>query len=331
MKKILNNVDNIVDEMLKGMIDAHGDLLDRVGDRNIIIRKNKKVGKVALISGGGSGHEPAHAGYVGKGMLDAAVCGQIFSSPGADEVYDAIKAVATDAGVLLIIKNYSGDVMNFEMAAELAEGEGIKVDKVVVDDDVAVEGSTYTVGRRGIAGTVFVHKIVGAAAEKGYSLEELRKLGEKVIENVKTMGMSLEPCYVPTTGKKSFDIADDEVEIGLGIHGEPGTHREKIKTAKVHVKELLDKIFENSKLNTGDEVAVMVNGLGATTLIELYVANKEVKEILDARQIKVYKTLVGNFMTSIDMEGFSITLLKLDKEMKELLDAQSDTLGMKNL
>lgn len=331
MKKILNNVDNIVDEMLKGMIDAHGDLLDRVGDRNIIIRKNKKVGKVALISGGGSGHEPAHAGYVGKGMLDAAVCGQIFSSPGADEVYDAIKAVATDAGVLLIIKNYSGDVMNFEMAAELAEGEGIKVDKVVVDDDVAVEGSTYTVGRRGIAGTVFVHKIVGAAAEKGYSLEELRKLGEKVIENVKTMGMSLEPCYVPTTGKKSFDIADDEVEIGLGIHGEPGTHREKIKTAKIHVKELLDKIFENSKLNAGDEVAVMINGLGATTLIELYVANKEVKEILNARQLKVYKTLVGNFMTSIDMEGFSITLLKLDKEMKELLDAQSDTLGMKNL
>lgn len=331
MKKILNNVDNIVDEMLSGMIDAHGNLLDRVDGRNIIIRKNKKVDKVALISGGGSGHEPAHAGYVGRGMLDAAVCGQIFSSPGADEVYDAIKAVATDAGVLLIIKNYSGDVMNFEMAAELAAADGIKVDKIVVNDDVAVEGSTYTVGRRGIAGTVFVHKIVGAAAEKGYSLEELRKLGEKVIDNVKTMGMSLEPCFVPTTGRKSFDIANDEVEIGLGIHGEPGTHREKIKSAEIHVKQLLDEIFKHSNAKTDDEVAVMVNGLGATTLIELYIANKTVKEFLDEREINIYKTLVGNFMTSIDMEGFSISILKLDEEMKELLDAQSDTVGMKNL
>lgn len=331
MKKILNNVDNIVDEMLIGMIDAHGNLLDRVEGRNIIIRRERKINKVALISGGGSGHEPAHAGYVGRGMLDAAVCGQIFSSPGADEVYDAIKAVATDAGVLLIIKNYSGDVMNFEMAAELATADGIKVDKIVVDDDVAVEGSTYTVGRRGIAGTVFVHKIVGAAAEKGYSLEELKKLGEKVINNVKTMGMSLEPCFVPTTGRKSFDIAADEVEIGLGIHGEPGTHREKIKSAEVHVKQLLDEIFKNSKVKSNDEVAVMVNGLGATTLIELYIANKTVKEVLDEREIKIYKTLVGNFMTSINMEGFSISLLKLDDEMKELLDAQSDTVGMKNL
>lgn len=331
MKKILNNVDNIVDEMLIGMIDAHGNLLDRVEGRNIIIRKEKKVGKVALISGGGSGHEPAHAGYVGRGMLDAAVCGQIFSSPGADEVYDAIKAVATDAGVLLIIKNYSGDVMNFEMAAELATADGIKVDKIVVDDDVAVEDSTYTVGRRGIAGTVFVHKIVGAAAEKGYSLEKLKTLGEKVIHNIKTMGMSLEPCFVPTTGKKSFDIAPDEVEIGLGIHGEPGTHREKIKTAEVHVKQLLDEIFKNSEIKPEDDVAVMVNGLGATTLIELYIANKTVKEVLDKKEIKIYKTLVGNFMTSIDMEGFSISLLKLDNEMKELLDAQSDTVGMKNL
>jgi len=331
MKKILNNVDNIVDEMLSGMIDAHGNLLDKVEGRNIIIRKNKKVDKVALISGGGSGHEPAHAGYVGRGMLDAAVCGQIFSSPGADEVYDAIKAVATDAGVLLIIKNYSGDVMNFEMAAELAAADGIKVDKIVVNDDVAVEGSTYTVGRRGIAGTVFVHKIVGAAAEKGYSLEELRKLGEKVIDNVKTMGMSLEPCFVPTTGRKSFDIANDEVEIGLGIHGEPGTHREKIKSAEIHVKQLLEEIFKHSNAKTDDEVAVMVNGLGATTLIELYIANKTVKEFLDEREINIYRTLVGNFMTSIDMEGFSISILKLDEEMKELLDAQSDTVGMKNL
>lgn len=331
MKKILNNVDNIVDEMLSGMIDAHGNLLDRVDGRNIIIRRNKKIDKVALISGGGSGHEPAHAGYVGRGMLDAAVCGQIFSSPGADEVYDAIKAVATDAGVLLIIKNYSGDVMNFEMAAELAAADGIKVDKIVVNDDVAVEGSTYTVGRRGIAGTFFVHKIVGAAAEKGYSLEELRKLGEKVIDNVKTMGMSLEPCFVPTTGRKSFDIANDEVEIGLGIHGEPGTHREKIKSAEIHVKQLLDEIFKHSNAKTDDEVAVMVNGLGATTLIELYIANKTVKEFLDEREINIYKTLVGNFMTSIDMEGFSISILKLDEEMKELLDAQSDTVGMKNL
>ncbi|MFK4785678.1 dihydroxyacetone kinase subunit DhaK [Fusobacterium sp. MFO224] len=331
MKKILNDVDNIVDEMLIGMVDAHGNLLDRVDGKNIIVRRNKKTDKVALISGGGSGHEPSHAGYVGEGMLDAAVCGQIFSSPGADEIYDAIKAVATDAGVLLIIKNYSGDVMNFEMAAELAAADGIKVDKIIVNDDIAVEGSTYTVGRRGIAGTVFVHKIVGAAAEKGYSLEELRKLGEKVIENVKTMGMSLEPCFVPTTGRKSFDIADDEVEIGLGIHGEPGTHREKIKSAEIHVKQLLYEIFKHSTAKTEDEVAVMVNGLGATTLIELYIANKAVKEFLDGRGINIYKTLVGNFMTSIDMEGFSLSILKLDEEMKELLDARSNTVAMKNI
>ncbi len=329
MKKLLNNVDNIVEEMMEGMIYAHGDLLKRVEDKNIIIRKEKKENKVALISGGGSGHEPAHGGFVGKGMLDAAVVGQVFSSPGADEFYEGIKAVATEEGVLCIIKNYSGDVMNFEMAGEMAEAEGIKVANIIVNDDVAVEGSTYTVGRRGIAGTIFVHKIVGAAAEEGYSLEELKELGDHVINNVKTMGLSLESCYVPTTGKKSFDMGENEVEIGLGIHGEPGTHREEIKESKVHVKQLLDEIFKNIELNKEDEVAVLVNGLGATTLIELYVANKTVKEILDEKGIKIYKTFVGNYMTSLDMEGMSISLLKLDEKIKKFLDAPSDTLSLK--
>ena len=231
MKKLINDKNNIVEEVVQGMIKAFPDKLSRVENEPIVIRKNKKVDKVALISGGGSGHEPAHAGFVGHGMLDAAVCGEIFTSPGADKVYNAIKAVDVGKGVLLIIKNYSGDIMNFEMAGEMAQAEGINVKQVVVDDDIAVENSTYTVGRRGIAGTIFVHKILGAAAEKGYDLDKLVELGNKVVKNLKTMGMSLKACTVFTTGKESFEIADDEVEIGLGIHGEPGTHREKMATA----------------------------------------------------------------------------------------------------
>lgn len=245
MKKMINKPEDIVEEMVSGMLKAYPEYLERVKDLPVIVRKNKKVGKVALVSGGGSGHEPSHAGFVGCGMLDGAVAGEVFTSPSADKVYEAIKAVNNGAGVLLIIKNYSGDVMNFEMAAEMAAMEGIEVKKIVVDDDIAVENSTYTVGRRGIAGTVLVHKMVGAAAEKGYSLEELEVLGNKVITRTKTLGMALEPCMVPTTGKLSFELADDEVEIGLGIHGEPGTHREKIQPANVHVDYILEKYLKN--------------------------------------------------------------------------------------
>lgn len=329
MKKMINKPENIVTEMIGGMLKAFPDYLEQVGDLPVVKRKNKKEGKVALISGGGSGHEPSHAGFVGYGMLDAAVAGEVFTSPSADKVYEAIKAVDSGNGVLLIIKNYSGDVMNFEMAAEMAGMEGINVKKIIVNDDIAVENSTYTVGRRGIAGTVLVHKMVGAAAEKGYSLDELEVLGNKVISRTKTMGMSLKPCMVPTTGKLSFELPEDEVEIGLGIHGEPGTHREKMQDANTHVDYLLDKILKESDLSENDEVAVLVNGLGETTLIELYIINNRVSEVLANKNIKVYDTIVGNYMTSLDMGGFSITLVKLDDEMKELLKAKADTPAFK--
>lgn len=329
MKKMINKPENIVTEMIGGMLKAFPDYLEQVGDLPVVKRKNKKEGKVALISGGGSGHEPSHAGFVGYGMLDAAVAGEVFTSPSADKVYEAIKAVDSGNGVLLIIKNYSGDVMNFEMAAEMAGMEGINVKKIIVNDDIAVENSTYTVGRRGIAGTVLVHKMVGAAAEKGYSLDELEVLGNKVISRTKTMGMSLKPCMVPTTGKLSFELPEDEVEIGLGIHGEPGTHREKMQDANAHVDYLLDKILKESDLSENDEVAVLVNGLGETTLIELYIINNRVSEVLSNKNIKVYDTIVGNYMTSLDMGGFSITLVKLDDEMKELLKAKADTPAFK--
>jgi len=325
MKKMINKPENIVEEMISGMLKAYPEYLGRVEDLPVVIRKNKKMGKVALISGGGSGHEPSHAGFVGYGMLDGAVAGEVFTSPSADKVYEAIKAVNNGSGVLLIIKNYSGDVMNFEMAAM----EEIDVKKIVVDDDIAVENSTYTVGRRGIAGTVLVHKMIGAAAEKGYSLEELEILGNKVIDRTKTLGMALEPCMVPTTGKLSFELADDEVEIGLGIHGEPGTHREKIQPANVHIDYILEKILKESDLKENDEVVVLVNGLGETTLMELFIINNRVSQVLEEKNIKVIDTIVGNYMTSLDMGGFSITLTKLDNEMKELIKAKADTPAFK--
>ena len=315
MKKLINDKNNIVEEVVEGMIKAFPDKLSRVENEPIIIRKNKKVDKVALISGGGSGHEPAHAGFVGHGMLDAAVCGEIFTSPGADKVYNAIKTVDGGKGVLLIIKNYSGDIMNFEMAGEMAQAEGINVKQVVVDDDIAVENSTYTVGRRGIAGTIFVHKILGAAA------------GNKVVKNLKTMGMSLKACTVFTTGKESFEIADDEVEIGLGIHGEPGTQREKMATANEFTEKLFEKIYAESDVQKGDRFAVLVNGLGETTLIELFIINNHLQDLLKDKGVEVAKTLVGNYMTSLDMGGFSITLLKLDNEMEELLKAEEDSIA----
>ena len=325
MKKLINDVDNVVDEMLEGMVAACPKYVKRLPGLEVLVRAGGSEGKVALVSGGGSGHEPAHGGFVGKGMLDAAVAGAVFTSPTPDQVYEAIKAANGGKGVLLVIKNYTGDVMNFEMAADMARDEGIEVDQVVVADDVAVENSTWTTGRRGIAGTIFVHKLAGACAEAGGSLADVKAVAEKVIANVRSMGMAIEACTVPAAGKKSFDLAEDEIEIGIGIHGEPGTHREKISTVNGISDQLLDKILAEGIYNDGDEVAVMVNGMGGTPLMELYVANKHVSEVLAGKGIKVYKTLVGNYMTSLDMEGFSITLLKLDDDMKKLLDAPADT------
>ena len=328
MKKIINTVDQVENQMVEGMVKAYPQYLRKLDCGNVVVRADKKEGKVALISGGGSGHEPAHGGYVGEGMLDAAVAGAVFTSPTPDQIYEGIKAVATDKGVLMVIKNYTGDVMNFEMAREMAEMEGIKIAQVVTNDDVAVDGSLYTVGRRGVAGTVFIHKIAGALAERGGELEEVRAVAEKVIAGVRTMGMAIRPCTVPAAGVPGFELSEEEMEVGIGIHGEPGTHREALKTADEIVDMLMDKILADLDYS-GSEVAVMINGAGATPLMELFIVNNRVFDILAEKGIKVYKTFVGEYMTSLEMEGFSISLLKLDGELKELLDAKADTPAFK--
>ena len=328
MKKFINQVENVELEMLEGIAKAHPQHLKKLPENTVLVRANKKEGKVALISGGGSGHEPAHGGYVGMGMLDAAVAGAVFTSPTPDQVEAAIRAVATDAGVLLIIKNYTGDVMNFEMAAEMAECDGINCANVVVNDDVAVQDSLYTTGRRGVAGTVFVHKIAGAKAELGASLEEVQATAQKVIDNVRTMGTAITPCTVPAAGKPGFVIGEDEMEVGIGIHGEPGTHKEKLTPVNEIVDHMLEKILADIDY-AGCEVAVMVNGSGATPLMELYIINNRVADVLAQKGVKVYKTFVGNFMTSLEMAGFSVSLLRLDEELKALLDAPADTPALK--
>lgn len=325
MKKIINHPANVVDEMLEGLALAHPQYVRRLEGLNVIVRAGAPNNKVALISGGGSGHEPSHAGWVGEGMLDAAVAGAVFTSPTPDQIYEAIKAVDSGKGVLLVIKNYTGDVLNFEMAAEMAEADGIRVEQVVVNDDVAVENSTWTSGRRGIAGTVLVHKIAGAKAQAGGTLEEVKAVAEKVIANVRSMGMSISPCTVPEAGKPSFELTENEMEIGLGIHGEPGTHREAIRPADEITDLLLEKLFADLPLGSGDEAAVMVNGLGATPLMELFIVNRRVAHVFAEKGIRIVKTFVGNYMTSLEMGGFSVSVVKLDTELKELLLAKADT------
>ena len=324
MKKFINQVENVEQEMLSGIAKAHPNHLKKLPDYTVLVRSEKKEGKVALISGGGSGHEPAHGGFVGKGMLDAAVAGAVFTSPTPDQVEAAIREVATDAGVLLVIKNYTGDVMNFEMAAEMAEMDGIRCMNVITNDDVAVQDSLYTTGRRGVAGTIFVHKIAGAKAEEGATLEEVHAVAQKVIANVRTMGTAITPCTVPAAGKPGFEIGEDEMEVGIGIHGEPGTHKEKLTPVNDIVDHMLSKILSDIDY-VGSEVAVLVNGSGATPLMELYIINNRVADVLTEKGIKIYKTMVGNYMTSLEMAGFSVSLLKLDDELKALLDAPADT------
>lgn len=324
MKKIINTPELVEQQMIDGLVKAYPDQLTRLEDEFVILRKEKKVGKVALISGGGSGHEPAHAGYVGYGMLDGAVAGPVFTSPSVDPIYKGIKAVDTGAGVLMVIKNYTGDVMNFELAGEQAADEdGIQVAKVIVCDDVAVENSTWTTGRRGVAGTVFVHKIAGALAETGASLDCVQKVAQKVADNVRTMGMAIKPCTVPAAGVPGFQLEENEIEIGTGIHGEPGVRKGNWEPADAIADQMLEKILADIDY-TGAEVAVMINGCGGTPVMELYIVNNHVQDVLKEKGIKVHRTYVGNYMTSIEMEGFSITLLKLDEEMKGLLDAASD-------
>lgn len=327
MKKIINKPEDVVTEALIGMQEAYPDKLEYIEGFEVIARK-KKEDKVAVISGGGAGHEPLHAGFVGKGMLDAAVSGNVFSSPSPDRIGAAIERMDSGKGVLLVIKNYSGDIMNFGLASDLAEADDRTVESVVVKDDVAVPDSTYSTGRRGIAGTVFVHKIAGAKAESGASLLEVKAAAEKAISNIRSMGMAMTPCILPAVGKPGFALGEDEIEIGMGIHGEPGVEKTKVKSAKEVAEILLEKILADYDYS-GSEVAVLVNGLGGTPLMELYILNKEVQEYLKAKGIRVYKTLVGNYTTALDMTGCSLTLMKLDDELKELLDAECDTPALK--
>lgn len=330
MKKILNKVDDLVIEMCEGMVKAHPDKLAFDRKHKILSRARVNKQKVSLISGGGSGHEPSHGGFVGTGMLDAAVCGDVFASPSTIQVYNAILKTQSEGGTLLIVKNYSGDCMNFDAAAEMADEEdGIKVARVYVNDDVAVKDSLYTVGRRGVAGTIFVHKIAGAAAEQGKSLEEVKAVAEKVIANVRSLGFALTSCTVPAKGSPTFTLAEDEIEFGVGIHGEPGIAREKLPTAAALAERIVGQIVGDVPFNAGDEVAVMVNGLGATPLQELYLLNNSVAACVEAKGLKIHRTFVGNYMTAIDMAGASVTILRLDAQTKALLDAAADTPALK--
>jgi len=330
MKKILNKVEDLVIEMCDGMVKAHPTLLVFNKKFKVLSRAKANKQKVSLISGGGSGHEPAHGGFVGTGMLDAAVCGDVFASPSTIQVYNAILQTQTEKGTLLIVKNYSGDCMNFDAAAEMAEeDDGIKVARVYVNDDVAVKDSTYTVGRRGVAGTIFVHKIAGAAAEQGLDLDEVTAVAEKVIANVRSLGFALTSCTVPAKGSPTFVLAEDEIEFGVGIHGEPGIAREKLPSASVLAERMVNQIIGDVPFVAGDEVAVMINGLGATPLQELYLLNSTVAPFIEAKGLKIHRTFVGNYMTAIDMAGASITVLRLDAQTKALLDAPADTPALK--
>jgi len=324
MKKIMNNPQNIVIEMINGIVAAHPELCADAKYK-FICKKEPDRDKVTLISGGGSGHEPAHAGFVGEGMLDCAVCGDVFASPSQIQVYKAITETAGSKGSLLIIKNYSGDVMNFKNAAELAKEDGIDVDYVIVDDDIAVEDSLYTVGKRGVAGTIFVHKIAGAAAAQGKSLADVKKLAEKTIANVKSIGFALTSCSLPAKGEPIFELGEGDMEYGVGIHGEPGIRREATKTADDLAKDAVSSLIKAAELKADSEVAVMINGFGATPLMELYVLNNSVAGQLHNMGIKTATTFVGNYMTSLDMAGASITILTLDDELKTYLSAPAKT------
>lgn len=330
MKKLINDPKAVVDESVAGFGAAHSDIVNVVMDPIFITRADAPTsGRVALVSGGGGGHEPLHGGFVGFGMLDAAVPGPIFTSPTPDPILAATKAVDGGAGVLHIVKNYTGDVLNFETAAELAEADGITVRTVIINDDVAVKDSLYTAGRRGVAGTVLVEKIAGAAAERGDDLNAVATIAEKVNAQMRTMGVALSPCTVPHAGEPSFTLADDEIEIGIGIHGEPGRERIKLEPADAIVDRMLGPILEDIPFTSGDHVLLMINGMGGTPQVELYIAFRRAAEVLAEKGITVTRTLVGNFVTSLEMQGFSITVLKLDDELTALWDAPVQTAALR--
>ena len=314
MKKIINKPENVVTEMLDGLAYVHSDLVHRVDGFDIIARNEQAAGQVGLISGGGSGHEPAHAGFVGDGMLSAAIAGAVFTSPTPDQILEAIKEADQGAGVFMVVKNYSGDIMNFEMAQELAEMEGIEVASVVVDDDIAVENSLYTQGRRGVAGTIFVHKILGHAAREGKSLAEIKDLADKIVPNILTIGLALSGATVPEVGKPGFVLEEDEIEYGIGIHGEPGYRKESMQPSRQLAEELTGKLLEAFEAKLGERYALLINGMGATPLMEQYIFANDVASILGDAGLDVTYKKLGNYMTSIDMAGLSLTLMKIEDE-----------------
>ena len=313
MKKIINKPENVVTEMLDGLAYVHSDLVHRVDGFDIIARNEQAAGQVGLISGGGSGHEPAHAGFVGDGMLSAAIAGAVFTSPTPDQILEAIKEADQGAGVFMVVKNYSGDIMNFEMA-QLAEMEGIEVASVVVDDDIAVENSLYTQGRRGVAGTIFVHKILGHAAREGKSLAEIKDLADKIVPNIHTIGLALSGATVPEVGKPGFVLEEDEIEYGIGIHGEPGYRKESMQPSRQLAEELTGKLLEAFEAKLGERYALLINGMGATPLMEQYVFANDVASILGDAGLDVAYKKLGNYMTSIDMAGLSLTLMKIEND-----------------
>ena len=328
MKKLINDVDSVLVESLHGFAAAHADIVV-LGDGGAFVRRRSlKAGKVALISGGGSGHEPLHGGFVGLGMLDAAAAGDVFTSPVPDQMEAATRAVDGGAGVLHIVKNYTGDVLNFQMAADLVAGE-IEVSSVITNDDVAVQDSLYTAGRRGVGVTVLLEKIAGAQAEAGASLADVTATAVKVNAQGRSMGLALSSCIVPAAGTPTFELGDDEVEVGIGIHGEPGRRREKLASVDEMAEWLVSPIVSDLGLGRGDTVLAFVNGMGGTPLIELYVAFNSVARILDGQGISIGRTLVGNYITSLEMAGFSVTLLKLDDDLVRLWDAPVHTAALR--
>jgi len=330
MKKLINSPEAVVKEELEGIAFAHSDMVKVHFDPNYVVRADAPIkGKVGVISGGGSGHEPMHGGFVGVGMLDAACPGAVFTSPTPDQMLEATKAVNGGAGVLHIVKNYTGDIMNFEMAADLARGEGIEVASIVIDDDVAVQDSLYTAGRRGVGSTVLCEKVCGAAAEQKRPLKDVVAVAQKVKDWGRSMGMALTSCTVPHAGKPTFDLPEDMMEIGIGIHGEPGRERMKLKSADEITEMLMEPILKDIPYKSGDQVCLFVNGMGGTPLIELYIVYRKAHQICEKHGIKVVRNLVGSYITSLEMAGCSITLLKMDDELIKLWDAPVKTPGLR--
>ncbi|MDZ7838859.1 MAG: dihydroxyacetone kinase subunit DhaK [Actinomycetota bacterium] len=325
MKKIINKPEDVVSEMLQGLADSRPDTIGLTVEKRIVYRKDPYLNKVGIISGSGSGHEPDQAFYVGRGMLDAACAGPVFAAPTLDAIVDAARMVDRGRGVLFLVKNYTGDRANFEMASEMLEFEGgPSTETVIINDDVAVKDSTFTAGRRGVAGAILVYKIVGAKSDEGSNLDDLKNLAMEVNSNLRTMGFALKPCTTPEKGSPTFDLGEDEIEIGVGLHGEPGRKRTSYQRANIIIKTLTDAVLQDLPFTAGDEVALMINGLGGTPIGELYIAANITHKLLRESAIRVHRTYVNNYCTSLDMEGCSVTLLRLNQEYKRLLDLPAD-------